>query len=100
MTTKAEMDMLGISKKAEVYDAVGCPYCNQTGYLGRIGVFEIMVINEEIRGILMSDDFTSEKIGEIVERDMTTVLNHTKERVLAGETSLEEYEGLVDVVVS
>ncbi len=100
MTTKAEMSLLGISKKAKVYDAVGCPYCNQTGYLGRIGVFEIMVLNDEIRGILMSDDFTSEKIGEIVERDMTTVLNHTKERVLAGETSLEEYEGLVDVVVS
>lgn len=100
MTTKAEMKLLGIDQEAEIYNAVGCPYCNQTGYLGRIGVFEIMVLNEEIRSILMSDDFTSEKIGEIVERDMTTVLNHTKERVLAGETSLEEYEGLVDVVVS
>ncbi len=100
MTTMAEMNMLGIDREAEVFDAVGCPYCNQTGYLGRIGVFEIMVLNDEIRGILMSDDFTSEKIGEIVERDMTTVLNHTKERVLAGETSLEEYEGLVDIVVS
>ncbi len=100
MTTKAEMDMLGINEEAEIFDAVGCPYCNQTGYLGRIGVFEIMVLNDEIQDILMSDDFTSEKIGEIVERDMTTVLNHTKERVLAGETSIEEYEDLVDIVVS
>ncbi len=99
MTTRAEMDALGISEEAEIFDACGCPYCNQTGYLGRIGVFEIMVLNDEIREILMSDDFTSEKIGEIVERDMTTVLNHTKERVLAGETSMEEYEGLVDIVV-
>lgn len=100
MTTKAEMDMLGISEEAEIFDAVGCPYCNQTGYLGRIGVFEIMVLNDEIQSILMSDDFTSEKIGEIVERDMTTVLNHTKERVLMGETSMEEYEDLVDIVIS
>jgi type IV pilus assembly protein PilB len=100
MTTKAEMDMLGIPEEAEIFDAVGCPYCNQTGYLGRVGVFEIMVINEEIRGILMSDDFTSEKVGEIVERDMTTVLTHTKERVLSGETSIEEYEDLVDIVIS
>ncbi len=100
MTTKAEMDMLGINEEAEIFDAVGCPYCNQTGYLGRIGVFEIMVLNDEIQNILMSDDFTSEKIGEIVERDMTTVLNHTKERVLMGETSMEEYEDLVDIVVS
>lgn len=100
MTTKAEMDILGISKEAKVFDAVGCPYCNQTGYLGRISVFEIMVLNDEIRGILMSDDYTSEKIGEIVERNMSTVLHHTKERVLAGETSMEEYEGLVDIVAS
>ena len=99
ITTKAEMEMLGLDQEAKIFEPVGCPYCNQTGYLGRIGVFEIMVLNDEIRGILMSDDFTSEKIGEIVERDMTTVLNHTKERVLAGETSLEEYEGLVDTVV-
>lgn len=98
--TDAEMGLLGMTERTEIYEAVGCPYCNQTGYLGRIGVFEIMVLNDEIRGILMSDDFTSEKIGEIVERDMTTVLTHTRERVLAGETSLEEYEGLVDTVVS
>lgn len=100
MTTKAEMEMLGLDIESEIFDAVGCPYCNQTGYLGRIGVFEIMVLNDEIRGILMSDDFTSEKVGEIVERDMTTVLNHTKERVLMGETSMEEYEDLVDIVIS
>ena len=46
----------------------------------------------------MSDDFTSEKVGDIVERDMTTILSHTKERVLNGETSLEEYDGLIDIV--
>ena len=100
MTTESENKLLGINEEVKIFDAVGCPYCNQTGYLGRIGVFEIMVLNDEIRSILMSDDFTSEKVGEIVERDMSTILNHTKERVLAGETSIEEYEDLVDIVVS
>jgi type IV pilus assembly protein PilB len=98
MTTKAEMELLGLEKKHKIYDAVGCPFCNRTGYVGRIGVFEIMVLNDEIRNIVMSDDFTSEKVGDIVERDMTTILGHTKERVLNGETSLEEYDSLIDIV--
>ncbi len=97
-TTAAEMKILGIEKPEKIYKSVGCPYCSNTGYLGRVGVFEIMLINDEIRDIIMSDDFTSEKIGEIVSREMTTVLSHTKERVLAGETSLDEYDQLVDIV--
>ncbi len=98
ITNPAEMGILGINEPAEIYEATGCLYCNNTGYLGRIGVFEIMILNEEIKSIIMSDDFTSEKVGEIVERDMTTVLSHTRERVLAGITSLEEYDQLVDIV--
>ncbi len=98
MTNPAEMDILELSEPVEIYEAVGCPYCNNTGYLGRVGVFEIMVLTDEIKDIIMSDDFTSEKVGEIVKRDMTTVLSHTRERVVMGQTSLEEYDQLVDIV--
>lgn len=98
MTNPAEMDILGLSEPVEIFEAVGCPYCNNTGYLGRIGVFEIMVLTDEIKDIIMSDDFTSEKVGEVVKRDMTTVLSHTRDRVIMGQTSLEEYDQLVDIV--
>ena len=97
-TTPAEMALLKINEPAEIFEPKGCNFCNNTGYLGRIGVFEIMVITDEIRAVVMSDDFTSEKVGDIVERDMTTVLSHTRERVLAGITSLEEYDQLVDII--
>ncbi len=98
MTDQQEMAILGIDEPREIYQACGCLYCNNTGYLGRIGVFEIMVLTDEIKDIIMSDDFTSEKVGAIVERDMTTILTHTRERVLDGITSLEEYDQLVDIV--
>ena len=98
MTTPTEMALLNLSEPVEIYEPIGCLYCNNTGYLGRVGVFEIMVLTDEIKEIIMSDDFTSEKVGTIVERDMTTVLTHTRERVLMGETSLEEYDQLVDIV--
>lgn len=97
-TTASEMAILKIDEPAEIYEPTGCLYCNNTGYLGRIGVFEIMVLTDEIKDIIMSDNFTSEKVGEIVERDMTTVLTHTRDRVLMGQTSLEEYDQLVDIV--
>lgn len=97
-TTASEMAILKITEPAEIYEPIGCLYCNNTGYLGRIGVFEIMVLTDEIKDIIMSDNFTSERVGEIVERDMTTVLSHTRDRVLLGQTSLEEYDQLVDIV--
>lgn len=97
-TTKAENQLLGLDKSRRVYEAVGCPYCNNTGYLGRIGVFEIMVVTDKIRDIVMSDDFTSEKLAEALAEDTATILDHTKERVLAGETTIEEYDALVDIV--
>lgn len=97
-TTASEMAILKITEPAEIYEPVGCLYCNNTGYLGRIGVFEIMVLTDEIKDIIMSDNFTSERVGEIVERDMTTVLSHTRDRVILGQTSLEEYDQLVDIV--
>lgn len=98
MTNPMEMALLNLKEPVEIFEPTGCLYCNNTGYLGRIGVFEIMVLTDEIKEIIMSDDFTSEKVGVVVERDMTTVLTHTKERVLNGETSLEEYDQLVDIV--
>lgn len=97
-TNKTENQILGLDKSRKIYEAAGCPYCNNTGYLGRIGVFEIMVVTDEIREIVMSDDFTSEKISDLLQQNMSTILDHTKERVLAGETSVEEYDSLIEIV--
>ena len=97
ITNSTEMAFLELNNPAVIFEPLGCIYCNNTGYLGRVGVFEIMVLTDEIKDIIMSDNFTGEKVASIVERDMTTVLSHTKERVLNGEISFEEYEHLVDL---
>ena len=99
-TSREEMAILGLEHSKKIYEPVGCPYCNHTGYLDRIGVFEIMVLTEEVRSIIMSDDFTSEQINDILEKNGVTILTNTKERVLAGETSMEEYDSLIDIVKS
>lgn len=97
ITNSTEMAFLELNNPVVIFEPVGCIYCNNTGYLGRVGVFEIMFLTDEIKDIIMSDNFTGEKVASILERDMKTVLSHTKELVLNGETSFEEYEQLVDL---
>lgn len=98
MTTPTEMALLDMVNPSKIYDPVGCSCCNNTGYQGRVGVFEIMILTDEIKEIIMSDGFTSEKVEKIIKRDVSTILNHTRERVLNGETSFEEYKRFINIV--
>lgn len=98
ITSLAEMKMLHLKNPRKIYKAKGCRYCNHTGYYGRTGIFEIMVCNDKIRNVIMSDDFTSEKLNQALDSQMVSLLENAKERVLKGETSIEEYEKLSEVV--
>lgn len=98
LTSDAERKLLNISEPHEIYEAVGCPYCNNTGYLGRVGVFEIMVLNDEMRSAILTDDFTSEKLRTITSKSMTSILDNTRTYVLNGITSIQEFDSLVDIV--
>jgi len=98
ITTKAEMTALGINKATTIYEPTGCPYCNNTGYVGRIGVFEIMLLDEELRDLIMSDDFNSERLNEVLFAKMPTLLENARDRVLSGETSMSEFDALSEVV--
>jgi len=43
-------------KNKKTYDAVGCKHCNQIGYLDRIGIFEILQINDEIKELISNGE--------------------------------------------
>ncbi len=98
LASLSEKRILNIRKDHEIVVPKGCPYCNNTGYLGRIGVFEMMIMNDEIRNFIMSDDYTSEGLNDILKKKNMTILDHAKQRVLDFETTIEEYEKLNDVV--
>ena len=38
----------------KTFEAIGCSKCNNTGYLGRIGIFEVLEIDDEIKELIMS----------------------------------------------
>jgi type II secretory ATPase GspE/PulE/Tfp pilus assembly ATPase PilB-like protein len=56
-----------IKGSEKLYKAVGCQECNNTGYSGRIGIYEVLKLNEEIRDTIINDP-NSDKILEIAKK--------------------------------
>ncbi|MBH0201208.1 MAG: type II secretion system ATPase GspE [Nitrospira sp.] len=73
-----------------LYRGAGCAACSQTGYRGRTGIFELMVLNDDIRRLIGSKaDSTAIKHAAIT-NGMVTLKQEGTERVLQGQTTLEE----------
>jgi general secretion pathway protein E len=73
-----------------LYRAVGCPACQGTGYQGRTGIYELMLIDDDVRPlILKAVDATAIKRAA-VERGMVTLLEHGAYKVAKGITTAAE----------
>jgi len=73
-----------------LYHGEGCDICHGSGYQGRIGIFEVLVINDEIRDGITNKE-NAEKIQKAaVEDGMTTMLDDGIQKVKEGITTLEE----------
>ncbi|MCX5703548.1 MAG: GspE/PulE family protein, partial [Candidatus Omnitrophica bacterium] len=80
-----------VNLKAElIYKLKGCSKCNNTGYRGRVCIAEVMVINEEIRG-LINQKAPFQKIREVAQSaGMQTLYESAVKKAEQGVTSLEE----------
>lgn len=88
-----ELRRLGLEevpRGGQFYEPGGCKKCLDTGYLGRSGIYEIMVVDEELRSrIARSED--SRMLGKVArEHGMKTLLRDAADKVAAGVTSTEE----------
>jgi len=73
-----------------IYKASGCPKCHQTGYKGRIGIFEVMPISPALQKIML-DNGSTRDIALQSSRDGTSSLRRAGlDKVIAGTTSLSE----------
>jgi type IV pilus assembly protein PilB len=66
----------------------GCAECGQTGYRGRVGIFEVLVVGQQLRRVLVSNP-TEHAITETV-RDMPTLFHSALAKAIAGETTFDE----------
>jgi general secretion pathway protein E len=73
-----------------IYRARGCPHCGQSGYRGRVAIFEILVIDDEIRK-LITRGIDSKTIQDTAMRHgLRTMRMHGAQKVLEGVTTIAE----------
>jgi type IV pilus assembly protein PilB len=80
----------------EAYAAVGCGRCGQTGYKGRIGLYEVMAMSDDIRRLVL-DRAPASDIAEVAVREgMRRLREDGLEKVKMGLTSIEEVARVTD----
>jgi type IV pilus assembly protein PilB len=80
----------------QTYEAVGCEVCKNTGYKGRVGIYEVMPISEEIERIIMKNG-TAIDVADQAQRDGVRNLRQSGLlKVKRGLTSLEEVEAVTN----
>jgi type IV pilus assembly protein PilB len=78
------------SKKIILNKGEGCPYCKETGYKGRIAIFELMIITDTIRD-LISSNITSGKLRETALKEgMCQLKEDGLKKVCEGVTTIDE----------
>jgi type II secretory ATPase GspE/PulE/Tfp pilus assembly ATPase PilB-like protein len=92
--SETELRALGIEpgqlREAEVMKPVGCEQCRHTGYKGRMGIFEIFGIDDEVRHMINKRTSTVQLRHRARELGMRTLREDGVRKVLAGLTSAEE----------
>lgn len=95
--TALEVESLGgtitstlLIEGAIIYRAVGCDWCNGTGYHGRIGIHEVLVVTPTVRAAVLEQKTASDLRSLAVFSGMVPLIEDGFLKVLSGDTSLEE----------
>lgn len=92
--TEVQLRLLGLTaaeaQQHQIFRAQGCQACIDTGYVGRTGVHEILMIDDEVRTLIMQNAGANIIKKKGMELGMKTLREVGAEKVLAGVTSVEE----------
>ena len=90
-TQSAIKTMFGKQQTIAVAQAVGCPNCNNTGYKGRVGMFEVLMVSPQIQDLIISRASSKQIQDQAIKEGMTTMYEDAVRKVLSLETSIEEF---------
>ncbi len=74
----------------QLYKGRGCANCNNTGYRGRVGLYEVMEISEEIRELILSGASAMELRRKAIEEGMISLRHSGLRKIQDGLTTVEE----------
>ncbi|MFA6002187.1 MAG: ATPase, T2SS/T4P/T4SS family [Thermoleophilia bacterium] len=79
-----------IGKNITLYRPAGCPRCNNTGYKGRFGIYEVMLVSEAIERLTVERK-SADEISRVAQAEgMVTLREDGLDKVIQGVTSIEE----------
>jgi type II secretory ATPase GspE/PulE/Tfp pilus assembly ATPase PilB-like protein len=79
------------------YHSAGCDKCDRTGFKGRLGLHELMLVNRDLRHLIQTNARSEELQRCALEEGMRTLRQDGIEKVLAGHTSIEEVRATSNV---
>ncbi len=87
----ADCEVLGVDAASPptLYRAVGCPHCNQLGYRGRTGIYELIEVDDDLR-TMIHDGSSEHRLEAHARQHSRSMRQDGWRRVLAGETTMEE----------
>ena len=94
---ETELAQLGLTRErlqalgsGYVYAPVGCQECRDTGYRGRTGIYELLVIDDDVRPLIMENKDSGTIKKTAIKKGMQTLRDDGARKVMAGETSMAE----------
>ncbi|MDD5595238.1 MAG: GspE/PulE family protein [Candidatus Omnitrophica bacterium] len=85
------LEKIGFKEKVKFYTSEGCSYCNNTGFYGRVAILEVIMIDDQIRELIMRRKSLDEiKKYAVEKRGMKTLRDDAFLKVKEGVTSLDE----------
>jgi type IV pilus assembly protein PilB len=78
------------ASKIKMYKGRGCPTCNNTGYKGRVGLYEVMEITDAMREMILTGASSIELKNKAIEEGMITLRGSGLRKIKAGHTTVEE----------
>lgn len=94
-----EVDPTEIIHREKVFSAQGCSECQNLGYRGRVGIFELMRMSDNLHGLIIKSASSPEIREVALSEGMTTLQSSSWSQVKRGLTSLEEVVRYADIFV-
>ena len=95
LAAKISSDVAAQNEGMALYRRVGCPRCNRTGYKGRIGIFQLLVMNDDLESLAAASAAREDIERAAYAEGMRTLWDDGLAKVAAGLTSLEELARVV-----
>ena len=90
MLAESHVMEFNIPNDVKIYKAQGCKHCNFTGYVGRVAIAELFIIDDDVKKALHTDVDDEELMSIATSNGMIPLSHQIKDMIIQGQTSLDE----------